>query len=408
MTAAAKQKDPEITALEQAFGLFTETTEKLQRSHDELRGRVAKLTVELAEKNRALVDQIAEGERLRSSLSNVLESITDGVIAVDTAGRVSTVNRAAREMLGMKDGASGAVLDVLGSGRDELARLISEGFLGETHANVDIQASGPEGETLALSVSATPIHDSAGRRVGAVGYFRDLTLMRAMEARMRRGERLAALGEMAAGVAHEIRNPLGGIKLYAGLLVRALEANEKDRALAEKITTGTDHLNTIVEGMLAFTREMEVRRDPIDLAEVAGASIELAAGAIESSGARVELVGEAEVPAVGDAEMLRRVLLNIITNGCQALEPGGTVTVECARGAGRLGASVTVTDSGSGIAAEALDKVFNPFFTAREGGTGLGLAISHRIVEAHGGEIAAENIPSGGARFTVRIEGASK
>ena len=227
---------------------------------------------------------------------------------------------------------------------------------------------------------------------------------------MRRGERLAALGEMAAGVAHEIRNPLGGIKLYAGLLSRALESNEKDRALAEKITAGTDHLNTIVEGMLAFTREMEVRRDPIDLADVAGAAIELAAGAIEQSGARVERAGLAELPAVGDAEMLCRVLLNIITNACQAVERGGIVTIECAsdNSAGSPAAVVRVTDSGAGVSPEAIDKVFNPFFTAREGGTGLGLAISHRIVEAHGGEIAAENVPGGGARFAVRIEGATK
>jgi len=295
MMAEAKQKDPEIAALAEAFGLFTAQTERLQKSHEVLRGRVAELTDELAQKNRELSEKIEEVERLR-----------------------------------------------------------------------------------------------------------------ALEEKMHRSKRLAALGEMAAGVAHEIRNPLGGIELYAGLLARALEGNEKDKSLAEKIISGTRHLDRIVEGMLAFTREMEIERAPVDLTEVVRQALELAAGAVEASGVEVVFDGEAEAAASGDAELLRRVFLNIVTNACQAMHAGGRLTISCRADEATGAAACEFSDTGPGVPAEALDCIFNPFFTARDGGTGLGLAISHRIVEAHGGEITAANAAGGGAVFTVRLKGEAR
>jgi signal transduction histidine kinase len=227
---------------------------------------------------------------------------------------------------------------------------------------------------------------------------------------MHRSQRLAALGEMAAGVAHEIRNPLGGIELYAGLLARELAGNDKEKPLADKILSGARHLDGIVEGMLAFTREMAPERQRVDLVRVARRAVEQASGEIESSGVAVVFEGDVSVGAVGDEELMTRVLVNIVRNACQAMPSGGKLTVECRREDTAAGprALCRVSDTGEGIPTGALDRIFNPFFTARDGGTGLGLAISHRIIEAHGGEIAAENDPRGGAVFTVRIEGGAE
>jgi signal transduction histidine kinase len=292
MNSTAEKDKREMAALETAFGLFTETTERMVRSHEELKRRVESLTEELAEKNRILTAQVEELNRLR-----------------------------------------------------------------------------------------------------------------ALEQRMHRSERLAALGEMAAGVAHEIRNPLGGIKLYAGLLARALAGNEKERALAEKILAGTSHMDNVVEGMLAFTRDIEPDRRAADLVAVVRQALELAAGAVGESGVEVAVTGDAKVEAQVDAELLRRVFLNVITNACQAMPNGGRLTIELKgepSGAAQR-AVCRFEDTGPGIPEGVIGRLFTPFFTTREDGTGLGLAISQRIVEAHGGEITAANAPRGGAVFTVRI-----
>jgi len=210
---------------------------------------------------------------------------------------------------------------------------------------------------------------------------------------LERRSRLAALGEMAAGMAHEIRNPLGGVALYASLLIRQLTDRPESRSLAERIARGVERLNGIVSDILTFAGEMTPRKQPVRLAAVAGEAVELARGRLEAAGTRLSCeVADTELRA--DATLLVRAVSNLLFNAADAAGEG-EVRLECGRG--DAGAYIVVTDSGPGIEPEAMDKLFNPFFTTKDTGTGLGLAIVHRIVESHGGQIAARNGAGGGA-----------
>jgi signal transduction histidine kinase len=216
-----------------------------------------------------------------------------------------------------------------------------------------------------------------------------------------RKKRLAALGEMAAAVAHEIRNPLGGIGLCAGLLRREV-SDERNGLLVEKIVVGVRNLNEVVESMLAFTRNIALNRVECSLNEILRGALASLAPEIEKSRTAVNVVAPGEIGASVDAALLATAFSNIVRNAIQAMGDGGRLDVRLTpRSDGS--AEISFKDSGPGIAEDVIEKIFNPFFTGREGGTGLGLAIVHRIVEAHGARIIAENSSEGGAVFTISL-----
>ncbi|MBI4229633.1 MAG: sensor histidine kinase [Planctomycetes bacterium] len=211
---------------------------------------------------------------------------------------------------------------------------------------------------------------------------------------LRRRDRLAELGEMAAGVAHEIRNPLGGISLYAGLLVRRLEEGDT-RRLAEKIQEGVRQLETVVHDMLVYTRDARPACAPCDLAVLVREAAPSGEGPL-----RVEVEGaHSAVVAAADAGLVRRALDNLVRNACEAMEGRGTLTLRLAEEPSRV--RIEVADTGPGVPVEDRERIFNPFFTRKVRGTGLGLAIVHRIVDAHGGAVRVGSSPCGGACFTI-------
>jgi signal transduction histidine kinase len=204
-----------------------------------------------------------------------------------------------------------------------------------------------------------------------------------------RKSRLETLGRMASTLAHEIRNPLGGIQLYAGLLRRDLEGDpDKARAL-DRILGAVAGLDKLVEDMLVYGRELELRRSRRSLGDVVEDALALARVSLDVR--REGAPGEADV----DADALGRAFLNLILNASQAAKSAITIRYE--------GTSVSIEDDGPGLPPELIDKLFTPFTTSKAKGTGLGLAIAHKIVEAHGGTIEARNAPGGGALFTVRM-----
>lgn len=223
---------------------------------------------------------------------------------------------------------------------------------------------------------------------------------------LERKNRLAALGEMAAGLAHEIRNPLGGIQLYASLLAGDLKDRPDSLAVVGKISKGVKRLEALVGQVLQFSRETRISPAPCDLAELVGQAIEYAAVAFEKHNVRCIADGPSSLPVNVDPLLIGQSILNLALNAAEAIEQGGTVTIcwrtpEKAQEAKQF--VLQVKDSGTGIPADLLDKIFNPFFTTKDEGTGLGLAIVHRIVEAHEGTITASNEVGGGAKFEIRI-----
>lgn len=225
---------------------------------------------------------------------------------------------------------------------------------------------------------------------------------------LERKNRLAALGEMAAGLAHEIRNPLGGIQLYASLLAQDVAAKPDSLQLVGKIAGGVRRLEALVGKVLQFSRELSVNVETVDLAEVVDQAVELATSKLAERCVTCTVEGPRSLKVLADPLLMGQALLNLLLNAAEAIDPaaGGAVRVRFGRPAQESAAkhfTIEVTDTGPGIPSHVLDRIFNPFFTTKETGTGLGLAIVHRVVEAHDGTILSTNHEAAGARFEIRV-----
>lgn len=226
---------------------------------------------------------------------------------------------------------------------------------------------------------------------------------------LERKNRLAALGEMAAGLAHEIRNPLGGIQLYASMLGKDLAGQTIPLETVRKISSGVKRLEALVGQVLHFSREITANPAPCDLAEIVSNAIELATPVMQSAKVQYVMIAPASLPANVDSLLVGQAVLNLVMNAAEAMaeQGGGRIEVELRSPVGEPSDyrqfQLVVRDTGPGIPAGILDRIFNPFFTTKDTGTGLGLSIVHRIVEAHDGTIVARNDERGGARFELRV-----
>ncbi len=224
---------------------------------------------------------------------------------------------------------------------------------------------------------------------------------------LERKSRLAALGEMAAGMAHEIRNPLGGIQLYASLLANDVADRPASAEIVTKISKGVKRLESIVSQVLQFSRDTVINPQPCDLIEIVEQSVELATNSRSMEAVEFRMTGPATLPVDIDPLLMGQSILNLVLNAIDAMDGGGVVRIntEAPDESGDVKQfRLTVRDAGPGIPSEVIDRIFNPFFTTKDSGTGLGLSIVHRIIEAHDGTILATNGEDGcGAKFEIRI-----
>jgi signal transduction histidine kinase len=224
------------------------------------------------------------------------------------------------------------------------------------------------------------------------------------EMRQRIQAREREMQMMLSGIAHEVRNPLGGIELYAGLLREELAADEKKAARVRKIERELAHLKAVVNDFLDYTRRTPLERGPVELAPYLQDLAGLAASDAAGRGVRVAVAVEpAEARVVADADKLRRALLNLVRNGIQAMPEGGELRLEARLSGGRV--VLSVRDTGVGMSEEVRREIFTPFFTTRERGSGLGMAFVKRIVEEHGGEVGVESVPGAGTTVTLTLPG---
>lgn len=250
--------------------------------------------------------------------------------------------------------------------------------------------------------------------------------LRQANEQIERGKRLAALGEMAAGIAHEVRNPLGSIRLYARMLVDDLSVGgdrSKERGIAEKIGSATRGLDAVVTDVLAFAREMRLRPEAVEVGGLISRALEecLASDREENAGKPlVRVIRDDELEemdgeiVVCDPALVHRALVNVVRNGIQAMrEQQGACEVRVSverrslpdpAGTARAFTAIVIRDSGPGVPAGVLERMFNPFFTTRATGTGLGLAIVHRIMDAHGGRVRVRNVEDSGAGKGAIVE----
>lgn len=377
---------------------FQETIGRLTERYRHLEERYLEINRQLELTNRRLQTAADENRRFGEYLDCILQGIDIGVAAVDENGIICFFNPAAEKLLGQP--ARQVIGLTFTDSFPDIGRELSA--VESDRVSCEIQRAGEQaGKTLELSISVFPI--PGDRRVlGAVYVVRDMTAVRELDRERSRLKTMAALGEMSATLAHEIRNPLTGIAGHSGLLIRELPAGSPKK-WAEKIEEGVHRLERLIMNMLEFARSPRLDRRSICWQTL---SQEIA-NAFESriSEKKISLIRKfpRQWPqSIGDASLLRQAMVNLLHNAEQAVGDGGEVEL-------RISATdddfiaVEVSDDGPGMDEQTLAEAFRPFFTTREQGTGLGLAIARKIVEAHGGTIAAESLPERGSRFRILL-----
>jgi two-component system, NtrC family, sensor histidine kinase HydH len=252
----------------------------------------------------------------------------------------------------------------------------------------------------------TCIFDARGQRMGTVGVLRDLTEQVETQRRLIQREKLASLGEMAAGVAHEIRNPLGGIKMATTLLSSPeVDGSPLSQEMTRSILSGIAEIEAIINNLLDFTRDARLECGAYDLVQILDPVVEAVAAEGRARGVRVGYGrGERDVIAFADGQKLRQVFTNVMKNALEAVEPKrseGRVEVNLFADGDRV--TVEVVDNGVGIPAEDRDRIFLPFFTTKPSGTGLGMSIVKKIVDLHGGDVVIDSVPGSGTRVRVSL-----
>ncbi len=368
--------------LHEAFTQFTSASKALEQSYADLKGRVRYLTDELGEKNRALAGALAQTEEAKDYLGGILESLSEAIIVVDTAGTVTMANAASGRMLGMS----------------------TEGIVGAGFASLGIPEDADEAwlaaSRLDVIVSRSAITDAEGMTRGHVVLLQDITRLKELEAAQERNHRLIAMGEMAAKIVHEIRSPLCSIELYASMLARDL-GGTPNAEMAEGISSGIRSLNNVLTNMLFFAKPRKAALRPSEVCRAIEPTVYLLKPMAASHGLTIAFSGGPGVLALFDLELIKQVLMNIILNAIQAAPSGSEVAVTCSERGGA--AVIEVHDDGPGISREDAGRIFDPFFSTKDRGTGLGLAISARIMEAHRGTIRVESGPGRGTSFLLSL-----
>lgn len=379
---------------------------------------VGDLARTLRENRRELAEVASELETTSVRMSNILTSISSGLVLVDGEGEVVHLNRAGEAILGVsEDEARGRDYRVVFADVPAFCERLSAALdAGRPESRAEFFVRRKRGGSTPVGLSTSILRDEAGGDRGVIAIFRDLTDAREMEERLRQEDRLAALGEFAAGLAHEIRNPLNAIKGSVDMLRESLSPDDDDRKLLDLVGRESNRLNDLVRDVLQYGRMGSTDRDTEPLVPILD-EVALLARNHPSFAAGVELTVEAPVPceATVNADEIKRALLNLVINGIESIEGLGTVRIclvpksEFSSRGLQMGAdhdvAVVVEDTGEGIPHDVRDTIFQPFRTSKKGGTGLGLAIVDRIVRSHGGKITVASEPGRGSRFVVYLRG---
>jgi signal transduction histidine kinase len=348
---------------------------------------------------------------------HIVSSMRNGVIAIHRDGTLALMNDEAYRIfsLPLDPHDLGRPLSEVFHARPDVVRVLSAAFELTTLPNrAELRLKELDrviGYTLSL------VKDDAGRATGAVLFFKDLTQVEQMEERERLRDRLASLGEMAAGIAHELKNPLAGIEVMAGLLRRQVPDSPDAQSLLADIMSEAKLANAIVVEMLEFVRPIRLQVEQTDMADVLHQAVTLAESKVARGEIAVNVNIETGLPAIdGDHHQLCQVFTNLLTNAFEALEGRGRIDIRAGFEAVEQDPGfasdphtptpsvvVEVTDNGPGVSADLTDRIFDPFFTTKPQGSGLGLPIVRKIVDAHDGRIDLASTPGRGTRFRVTL-----
>lgn len=375
-----REKTPETAFIIDAFH---EVTKQLKEKEKEL------------QRLKSLAEQRAEN--VESYNENILQCVTSGVITFDKDYILTTMNRAAEEMLGLKFGQQPGLScgDLFGQG--EITRAVHDTFEKKIpSARMEAMLERSQGK-LWLGFNTAVLTDRQGDALGVILSFSDLTEVKRLQEQVELRERLTALGEMSAGIAHELRNPMAVINGYLTLLTKK-NVDTAGKAIIHDITAEINGMNRIIDDLLTFARPASLNRVKTNIKEMIDVCI---ANVLQATGAdsRIKTAVTADdIELSVDEVLMRQALTNLFQNAVEAMPDGGALSVEAHGG---KSVTVQVADTGTGIPREAIKKVFLPFFTTKDRGVGLGLALVHKIVLSHGGRIEVKSREGKGTTFTV-------
>lgn len=352
--------------------------------------------------------------KLEDINKNIVENISSGILTLDSEGKINSFNRAAKEHTGytMEEVYNRKVSDLFPN-----FSFTSRGSRGE------LAFEKKDGTVLILGFSSSPLNDEKEKEIGHIVIFQDLTRLKEMEDELRRADRLKALGGLAAGMAHEIRNPLASISGSIQVLRDDLELSYDDKHLMDIILREAERLNALVTDFLVFAKPA-TKKEKIDLEEIIEETLKLVETQSDMQGVSICRKFHERTAIYADPKQIKQVFLNFFLNALEAMVKGGELSISINNDATDYNqkreevayeimkevssneeayAVVTISDTGIGIDAGDVDKIFDPFFTKREQGTGLGLAVVYRIIESHGGFIDVKSVKGEGTTFVVSL-----
>ena len=398
----------EAHLLLEAFETFTKASDSLESAFQQLQARAQRLSEELEARNRDLKKSLREKAEAQKYLKTILERLPCGVLVLDSKGNVTLCNPVAGDLLrepGVRTSRRFPKRRPLRSRplRSHLAASVAQAPGKEIEVPID---SGHGASICALS--GTPLTNASGKVRGTLHIIRDITEIKVLEEQNKRSERLSAMGEMAVELAHEIRNPLGSIELFASLLERELPQGSDTGRWAENILIGSRSLNNIVSNMLHFANPLAPTFGNVDIHKVVREILGFMEPIMCQREVRVlEQLGACNPIISGDRELLKQMILNLVHNSMQAMPSRGSLTISSRDLPATPGVALSeglefsIQDTGLGIPPENFDRIFDPFFTTNRNGTGLGLSVVHQIVDRHSGVIAVTSEVDRGTVFTI-------
>lgn len=404
--------------LERAFQTFSAAAGSLEKSYGQLHSEVLRLRFELERSNSELAKSVEENAGMRRYLARILENLPCGVLVVDPHGTPRITNPEARRLLSATSEIAGSapardalavassVTELGGLAPDLLRRLLGESRTGSV-TEQECQVQTIQGmRTIGLACAV--LGDGRGEGAASESLFilRDVTEERRQAAERETARRKESLAEMATLLAHEIRNPLGSLELFAGLLADATAMQPDLRRWTDHIQAGLRSLSATVNNVLQFHSQPAPQLAPVNLGRLTRESVEFLRPLARQAGLRIDLqnsLGELELPA--DPHRLQQVFFNLALNAFRAMSLGGTLAVrlQWANHDNFSSVQIEFEDTGRGIAVEDLERIFEPGFTTHAGNPGLGLAVCRTVVEQHGGTIRAGSEPGKGTRFLLTL-----